>query len=137
MEIPLPGMLWREKHTQQLDTIEQLNKNNKPLEPAASFCRASGPSRVEGLPASRGRELGKYSAGSVMGSVTARCRSNYRVTLRQHPNKDDNRLRGQGVPVLGELPSHRNSVQLLDFFRSHFKTFSEKLLSFSLPFLCH
>ena len=75
MEIPLPGMLWREIHTQQLDTIEKLNKNNKPLEPAASFCRASGPSRVEGLPASRGRELGKYSAGSVMGSVTARCRS--------------------------------------------------------------
>ena len=34
----------------QLDTIEQLNKNNKPLEPAASFCRASGFSRVDWTP---------------------------------------------------------------------------------------
>ena len=33
-----------------LDTNEQLNKNNEPLEPAASFFRASGPSRVDWTP---------------------------------------------------------------------------------------
>lgn len=49
-------------------------------------------------PAARGRELGKYSAGnSMMASTTARCLSNYRVTLRQHPKiitgrKDRDRL---------------------------------------------
>ena len=77
----------------------------------------------------------KYSAGSVMGSVTARCRSNYRVTLRQHPKM----LTGwEGRERLSWASSHRiAAVQLLDFFRSLFKTFSEKLLSFSLPFLHH
>ena len=52
----------------------------------------------------------KYSAGSVMARMTARCLSNYRVTLCQHPNKDNNRLKGQGSLVLGELLSHCNSL---------------------------
>ena len=44
----------------------------------------------------------------------------------------------EGRERLSWASSHRiATVQLLDFFRSLFKTFSEKLLSFSLPFLHH